>query len=217
MARRKKAVRANGRATRERIIESAEDFFSAMGYEASSLRGIAAGASIDIATLKYHFNDKPTLFGEVYQRGHQRFMEVLDPILEQLDGVDSAEDMEALLDDFVTTMHDFIEDDFSFVRLTLYRALEDSEDVVSVEEELQAIALSRLESKFQSLVERGIIRDVDTRALVVFLISSFSAWHVTGRFKPEWLGKPGLESSAGRARSEDFFIDLLWEWLRVRE
>ena len=213
MGRRKKAVRANGQQTRERVIESAENLFSMMGYEATSLRSIAGAAGIDIATLKYHFNDKPTLFGEVYQRGHARFLDLIDPFLEQLDSVDSAEGMEVLLDEFVTSVHDFIETDFSFVRLTLYRALEDSEDVISIEEELQAIAISRLEEKFRALSERGVIRDVDPRALVVFLISSFSSWHVVGRFKPQWLGNPALDSSAGRARSEDFYIRMLREWL----
>lgn len=213
---RRKAVRANGQATRERVIESAENLFSSMGYEATSLRAIAGSAGIDIATLKYHFADKPTLFGEVYQRGHVRFMAVLDPFLEALDRVKTAEDLELLLDEFITSVHDFIEEDFSFVRLTLYRTLEDSEDVISIEEELQSVAISKLEKKFQALSERGIMRDVDARALVVFLVAALSSWHVTGRFKPNWLGNPGLDSAAGRARSEAFFIDMLSQWLIVR-
>lgn len=211
---RRKAVRANGVATRERILEAAEQFFAAMGYEATSLRQVAAGAGIDIATLKYHVADKPTLFGEVYARGHNRFMQAIEPILQRLDEVRTEADMSELLDDFVTRVHDFVESDFAFVRMTLFRALEDSEDVISIEEELQAIAISRIESKFRRLAERGIIREVDMRALVVFLVSAFSAWHVTGRFKPSWLGSPNLDSAAGRARSEAFFIDLLESWLR---
>ena len=214
--RKQRAVRANGQATRERIVEAAENLFSAMGYEATSLRAIAGAAGIDIATLKYHYADKPALFGEVYQRGHVRFMEMLEPFLTDLDAVSSSEDMEALLDEFVTAVHDFVEADFSFVRLTLYRTLEDSEDVISIEEELQAVAISRLEAKFRGLAQRGVIRDVDARALVVFLVSAFSSWHVMGRFKPNWLGRPGLDSSAGRARSEAFFIDLLTTWLLAR-
>ncbi len=208
-----RATRANGQATRERVIESAENLFASMGYEATSLRAIAGSAGIDIATLKYHFDDKPALFGEVYQRGHVRFMELLDPFLSDLDAVRTTEDFELLLDEFVTAVHDFVEADFSFVRLTLYRTLEDSEDVISIEEELQSIAISRLEAKFATLTKRGVMRDVDSRALVVLLVSAMSSWHVTGRFKPNWLGAPGLDTSAGRARSEAFFIDLLTFWL----
>jgi AcrR family transcriptional regulator len=210
---RQKAVRANGQATQERIMDAAEELFADGGYEATSLRQIAATAEVDIATLKYHFRDKPALFGEVYRRGHEAFMEVLDPFVDRLDSVDSTEAMAELMDDLVVEMHDFLEDNLAFVRLTLYRMLENSEDVISIEEELQVVAISLLDDKFKKLVERGIIRPVDTRALVVFLVSSFSTWHVTGRVKTQWLGKPGLGSDAGRARSEEFFIGLLERWL----
>ncbi len=210
---RQKAVRANGQATQERILNAAEEHFADGGYEATSLRQIAGSADVDIATLKYHFRDKPALFGEVYRRGHEEFLEALDPFVKRLDIVDSTEAMAELIDDLVVNMHDFLEHNLSFVRLTLYRMLENSEDVISVEEELQVVAISLLDEKFRALVERGIIKPVDTRALVVFLVSSFSTWHVTGRVKKQWLGRPALEDEPGRARSEEFFITLLERWL----
>jgi len=210
---RQKAVRANGLATQERVLEAAAKLFASDGYEATSLRQIASDADIDIATLKYHFHDKPTLFGEVYRIGHNQFLEAIEPFLEDLDRVESREDMVVLLDDFVVKMHEFIDRELPFVRLTLYRMLEDSEDVISVEEELQAIAISRLDEKFQALVDREIIRPIDTRAMVVFLVASFSTWNVTARVKHNWLGNPKIDSEAGRARSESFFIDLLEQYL----
>ncbi len=210
---RQKAVRANGLATQDKILNSATLMFATSGYEATSLRQIAASAGVDIATLKYHFQDKPTLFGEVYKGGHTEFMSTVEPILEDLDKVATKEDMAVLIDDFVTKMHDFIEGNLPFVRLTLYRMLEDSADIISIEEELQAIAISRLDQKFRGLVDRGVVHDIDTRALVVFLVASFSTWHVTGRVKANWLGSPGLDSEAGRARSESFFVDLLENYL----
>lgn len=210
---RQKAVRANGLATQERILDAAEELFADGGYEATSLRQIAGSADVDIATLKYHFTDKTVLFGEVYRRGHNDFLKVLDPLVDRLDDIESKEAMAELIDDLVVEMHDFIEENLSFVRLTLYRMLENSEDVISVEEELQVVAISLLDEKFQQLVERGVIQPVDTRALVVFLVSSFSTWQVTGRVKRQWLGRPALDSEAGRARSEDFFINLLESWL----
>lgn len=194
-------------------MEAATVLFAENGYEATSLRQIAADSDIDIATLKYHFHDKPTLFGEVYRIGHNRFLDALDPFLKGLDEVESKEDMAVLLDDFVVRMHEFIDQELPFVRLTLYRMLEDSEDAIGIEEELQAIAISRLDTKFQGLVERNIIRDVDTRGLVVFLVASFSTWHVTARVKEHWLGSPAITTEAGRARSETFFIDLLETYL----
>ena len=140
-------------------------------------------------------------------------MEAVEPILVDLDRVHTREDMEALLDDFVVQMHEFIEQNFNFVRLTLYRMLEDSADVISIEEELQAVAISRIDGKFRALVDRGVIHAVDTKALVVFLVSTLTTWHVTGRVKAHWLGAPGLDTPAGRARSEAFFIDMLSQYL----
>jgi AcrR family transcriptional regulator len=210
----KKATRANGRATRGRIIEEATSAFADTGYQATSLRQIAQAADIDSATLKYHFGDKPNLFAQVYRLGHEQFLEVLDPLLTRLHGVDRRDGLRDVLDDFVVDMHDFIEENLPFVRLTLYRMLEDSEDVIALEEELQTVAITTLEQTFNGLIERGIVRaDVDARAFVVCVVSSFSTWHVTGRVKSGWLGNPPLDSLDGRSRSEDFFIDLVETYL----
>lgn len=210
---RQKAVRANGQATQERILAAASKMFASSGYEATSLRQISAAADIDIATLKYHFADKPTLFGEIYRVGHHQFLAALAPFLRDLDGIRSREALSALIDEFVTAMHDFVEHHLPFVRMTLFRMLEDSEDVISIEEELQVLALSKIDSKFKLLIERGILDDFDTRAFVVFLIASFSTWHITARVKQHWLDGPAFESKAGRARSEAFFVAVFEKFL----
>ena len=209
----KRTTRANGRATRERILEEATRAFADTGYEATSLRQIAQAVDIDSATLKYHFDDKPNLFAQVYRLGHEEFLAVLDPLLTKLQGVHSRQQLRDVLEDFVVDMHDFVEDHLPFVRLTLYRMLEDSEDVIALEEELQTVAIATLEKTFDELIQRDIVRDIDTRAFVVFIVSSFSTWHVTGRVKRRWLGDPPLDSEAGRARSEEFFIDLVATYL----
>ncbi|MFW5968718.1 MAG: TetR/AcrR family transcriptional regulator [Persicimonas sp.] len=208
-----RATRANGRATRERILIEATRLFADTGYQATSLRQIARAVGIDSATLKYHFGDKPRLFAEVYRRGHEAFLEALDPLLRRLHRVDDRDQLREVLEDFVVDMHDFVEENLPFVRLTLYRMLEDSEDVIALEEELQTVAIATLEQTFEGLIDRGVVRDVDARAFVVFIVSSFSTWQVTGRVKSRWLGDPPLDSRDGRSRSEDFFIDLVEAYL----
>lgn len=210
---RQKATRANGQATQVRVIEAATNMFSAAGYEATSLRQIAAAAGIDIATLKYHFADKQTLFGEIYAIGHHEFVGVISPFLNGLGVVSTHEALMVLVDDFVVAMHDFVETNLPFARMTLFRMLEDSDDLVVLEEELQAIAISKFDSEFKLLITRGLVQDFDTRGFVVFLVSSFTSWHVTGRVKPHWLEKPSLDTKAGRARSESFFIGLFEKFL----
>lgn len=209
----KRTTRANGRATRARILTEATRFFADTGYEATSVRQIAQAAQIDAATLIYHFGDKPGLFAEVYRLGHLKFLGVLDPLLKRLRRVENRAELRDILDDFVVDMHEFVATNLSFIRLSLYRILEDSSDIIPVEDSLQSVAITTIASIFDDLFERGLIREVDTRAFVAFVISAFSAWHMTGRAKPTWLGEPGLASRDGRARSEAFHIDLVETFL----
>jgi AcrR family transcriptional regulator len=210
-------VRADGVATRERILEVATSLFASGGYEATSLRQIAAASSIDIATLKYHFGDKPALFAEVYRQGHEAFLIALAPVLTGFDDARSAAQVRSVVRTLVVDMHAFIQQNLAFVRLVLFRMLEDSADVISQEDDLQKIALATLEQTFQRLIDRGVIRPIDPRAFVVFLIASFPMWQVTGRVKTDWLGEPALESAAGAARSEAFFITAVERMLGVEE
>lgn len=211
---RKRTPRADGLATRRRLLSAATEMFSAAGYEATSLRQIAAAASVDLATLKYHYGDKPALFAEVYRVGHQSFLDLLTPFLEGIDAVEDADQMRAEVRVLVSRILDFFEANRSFTRLVLYRLLEDSSDVIDAEEELQGIALALIESAFDGLIERQIIRPIDVRALITLMVSSFSMWFVTCEVKPRWIGEPqpGF-SGPGRDRAEAFFYEFMERFL----
>ncbi|HEY0258391.1 MAG TPA: helix-turn-helix domain-containing protein [Lacisediminihabitans sp.] len=58
---------ANGRATREEILDRAADAFAVHGYHGASLRAIARSARIDHSTLLHHFEDKTALLLDVLQ------------------------------------------------------------------------------------------------------------------------------------------------------
>ena len=205
-ATKKRRRRSDGIATRARVLRVATTLFAAGGYEATSLRQIAAASEIDIATLKYHFQDKANLFARVYEKGHAAFLEEMATTLDDLERAQSVEQVREAIATFCRDMHDFVEENLDFVKMTLFRMLEESVEVILIEEDLQTIALAVLEQRFDKLVERGVILPVDARALAVFLISSFLCWHVTTRIKSAWLGPPHIETEAGRARSEAFFI-----------
>lgn len=213
----RKRRRADGIATRQRVLEVATSLFASGGYSGTSLRQIAAAAGIDIATLKYHFDDKPNLFAQVYQQGHERFLVALAPILNQIEGARTREDVRQIARSIVVIMQNFVEQDLDFVRLTLFRLLEDNQEVIVEEESLQTLALSVMEQRFEVLVERGVMPPIDTRALVAFLVSSFATWQVTARVKTSWVGDPSIDTPRGKARSERFLITAIERLLGVEE
>ena len=213
--RKKRRRRSDGIATRKRIIREATRMFAAGGYEATSLRQISAAADIDIATLKYHFGDKANLFAKVYEKGHMSFLEAVMPIMEQMEEASTRAEVRDAIEVLVVQMHDFVADHLDFVKLTLFRLLEEAVDTIGVEDDLQTIALAALEQKFQGLIDRGVIQPIDARALVAFLISSFSMWQVTARVKANWVGEPHINTPEGRARSERYLITAIERILGV--
>ena len=54
--------------TKERILDTAERLFAAQGYAATSLRGIIAEASVNLAAVHYHFHSKEALLEAVILR-----------------------------------------------------------------------------------------------------------------------------------------------------
>ncbi len=214
---RKRRRRADGIATRQRVLQVATTLFASGGYEATSLRQIAAASDIDIATLKYHFGDKANLFAQVYQAGHELFVAVLAPLVTQIEEAKTRSDVRDLVGNLVRSMQDFVGEHLEFVRLVLFRLMEDSDDIIGLEDDLQTTVIGLLEDRFQSLIERGVIEPIDARALVAFLISSFSMWQVTARVKTHWVGEPGIDTPEGRLRSEEYFITVIERILGVDE
>lgn len=214
---RKRRRRADGIATRQRVLKVASKLFASGGYEATSLRQIAGASDIDIATLKYHFDDKANLFAQVYQAGHEHFLTALSPVVVQIEEAKTRADVRALVRSLVCTMQDFVGERLDFVRLVLFRLMEDSDSIIGLEDDLQTMVLGLLEERFQSLIERGVIDPIDARALVAFLISSFSMWQVTARVKSNWVGEPGIDTPEGKKRSEDYFITVIERILGVDE
>lgn len=204
----------SGEATRQRILESATALFAAGGYEATSLRQISGAAEVDLATLKYHFDDKPTLFAEVYRHGHAELIGYVEPVLAMMAEVRSPEQMRECVRALVSNFHDFVEDNLPFVRMVLYRMLEDPSNMSALENELQGLAIAMADRTFERLIRDGVIRPIDTRALISVLVMALPMFVVTCEVKPQWIGEPNpVMSDEGRQRSEAFFVDLLGRYL----
>ena len=69
-------------ATKDRILDAAEELFMEHGFEATSLRSITAAATVNLAAVNYHFGSKDELFEAVLTRRldpmNQRRVALLD-------------------------------------------------------------------------------------------------------------------------------------------
>lgn len=62
------ATRANGERTKVKIMDAAETFFGARGFDSVSLRDITVEAGVTLALASYHFKTKERLFEAVVER-----------------------------------------------------------------------------------------------------------------------------------------------------
>ena len=75
--------RADGAATRERILERAGEQFAATGFAETKGKAIAAAAGVDLASINYHFGSRTGLYQAVLVEAHRRLI-TLD-LLERLE------------------------------------------------------------------------------------------------------------------------------------
>lgn len=197
------------RDTRKEILSAAERMFASAGYEATSLRQIAGSANVDLSTLKYHYDDKANLFAEVFRRGHRELVSRLGPELALLDTIETAEDLRREFSAFVSLGMEFIVEEAAFVRLTLYRVLEDSADISAIEAEIEGVTVDIIESALGGLRQRGLIRDIDLRPFIVFIMAGLPMWQVSASTNPELVmgNSDGMEDWQHRA--EAFIHDVV--------
>jgi len=73
-----RASRADGEATRARLLESAGRLFAARGFAETTGKEIAADAAADLASINYHFGSRAGLYMAVLAEAHRRFVSLSD-------------------------------------------------------------------------------------------------------------------------------------------
>jgi AcrR family transcriptional regulator len=73
MTQTKRGTRADGEATRKRLLEIAGERFAASGYAETKGKEIAARAEVDLASINYHFGSRAGLYQAVLAEAHRRF------------------------------------------------------------------------------------------------------------------------------------------------
>ena len=73
-----RGLRADGEATRARILEAAGELFAAQGYAEATNKAIAAMAQVDLASINYHFGNRGSLYQSVLAEAHHRLVNLTD-------------------------------------------------------------------------------------------------------------------------------------------
>lgn len=96
-----------GSDTRERILDAAEEQFSAHGFWGVTIREVAEQAKVDTALLHYYFNTKRGLFDAVFSRRAEIMnRERIDSIDAYEKAAGSAITVEGVINAFLQPMHD---------------------------------------------------------------------------------------------------------------
>lgn len=66
--------RADGAATRARILECAGKLFAATGYAETTGKAVAAAARVELASINYHFGSRAGLYQAVLVEAHRRLV-----------------------------------------------------------------------------------------------------------------------------------------------
>ncbi|HED66329.1 MAG TPA: TetR/AcrR family transcriptional regulator [Planctomycetes bacterium] len=60
--------RSSSSTTKEKILDAAEELFSELGYDATSLRAVTKTAGVNLAAVNYHCGSKLGLFRAIFER-----------------------------------------------------------------------------------------------------------------------------------------------------
>jgi AcrR family transcriptional regulator len=84
-------TRADGAATRRRILECAGRLFAATGYAETTSKAIAAAAGVDLASINYHYRSRQGLYRAVLVEAHRQLIRL--ELLHRLDRAQVSPDL----------------------------------------------------------------------------------------------------------------------------
>lgn len=164
--------RSESRHTRSDIMASAQYHFSEMGFHATSLRQIAATANVDLATVKYHYDDKLELYNATFLQGHKRIVEHLIPEVSRLQEAKTRDAFLHIIRDITRASVELVKTDEAFVRLLAFRVLEDIDYPDAIREAYTRDIENTLTGSLTKVQSNGFMKDIDVQALIMLLAFS---------------------------------------------
>jgi AcrR family transcriptional regulator len=177
----------------ERILEAADELFSARGISGVSVRDVAERAGVKKASVFYHYKSKDDLFERVldrYYAAHARVLEAAEA------GGDPSERLHRFIDAYL----DFIEDHHRYVRLVQMEITSGSAHLSQI-----ARGLGLLHERVQAILG-GLVPDSGPLAARQFFVSFAGIVNNYYLYAPAlsaaWGGEDPLAAGPRRERRE---------------
>jgi TetR/AcrR family transcriptional regulator len=195
-------------ATRNALLEAAEEIFLRKGFGNTSLSEIARQAGITKSLIHHYFGSKEGLWREVKTR---RFMHYANRQMEMLQTVEPSV---ALMKDSMAFYFDFLRRNPQIVRILAWMFLEqDQKECLDLDRELIA---QGVESTRDSQ-RRGLLRgDIDPRFIVFVFIGLCQNWFQDKVHFQESFGTDGLTGDLDTSYLETI-LKIFFEGLLPRD
>lgn len=83
------------------LLREAERLFAAEGYDRVTVRGVAAAAGVNVATLHLHWKNKATLYEAVCRLHARHLLALVSEIVSQASDLDTGKQVDLLIDNLV--------------------------------------------------------------------------------------------------------------------
>lgn len=168
--------------TKDRILQESMKLFSVQGYDAVSVRMIAAAVGIRDSALYKHFTNKQAIFDAIVEMSRQRFWDKYKQMKVQMNS-------ELDFVEMCLQMFHFQTQDEWIVRFRQMLVIEQFKNpkAAQIYKELFIdMPVDNQEKIFQRLIEAGIMRDNNARVMAMELYAPFFLYH-TIQYKVEGL------------------------------
>src|SRR5947209_4292779 len=142
------------KATKTKILDTAERLFGEQGYAATSLRQIIAAAEVNVAAVHYHFGSKEDLLDAVVHRKAGPVNVARMERLDRLEAEGGPVEVERVLEAFLLPTAEMAEHNPTFVRV-MGRMLTEGMMPRIVEKHFQESAMRFIAALMRSLPHLG--------------------------------------------------------------
>lgn len=168
--------------TKDRILQESMKLFSVQGYDAVSVRMIAAAVGIRDSALYKHFTNKQAIFDAIVEMSRQRFWDKYKQMKVQMNSELDFVEMCLRMFHFQTQDEWIVR----FRQMLVIEQFKNPKAAQTYKELFIDMPVDNQERIFQKLIEVGIMRDNNARVMAMELYAPFFLYH-TIQYKVEGL------------------------------